>query len=160
VAAGGVPAARRGWRGLAAVGALGLAGVIATLAIVGVFDGSGGGSSAETAGEPSGVSAPAARADATVHVEGDPVAGAVGGLNIRTASAAGHSVSAIVPATSDHARPPIPVDGTPASVVVGFESVWVVDRAGNSLLRLDPGQGTAPIRIPVGAGPSDVAASA
>ncbi len=157
--AGGDRGARWWWAVIGA--AIAVVAAVAVLAAAGVFSGSGGGPSERqgTAAVPGGVSAPAARADATVKVARDPVAVAVGALNIWTASASGHAVTAIVPATSDVARSPVTIDGRPVAIVVGFGSIWVVDQRGDALLRLDPAQGTEPVRIPVGGRPSDVAVS-
>jgi YVTN family beta-propeller protein len=130
---------------------------IAALALAGVFGGSG--SSGPSSGQTTTVSAPAARVEATVRVAPHPVAVAVGPFNVWTASPATKTISPIVPAASDRAQPPLAVDGTPVSIVAGFASIWVVDRSGNALIRLDPGLGTPPVRIPVGSRPSDVAAS-
>jgi YVTN family beta-propeller protein len=127
------------------------------LAVAGVFSGSEG--QKRHSEQPGVISAPPAQAVGTVDVARDPVAISVGELNVWIASASGKAISAIVPATNDLARPPIAVEGTPVSVVAGFASIWAVDRGGDSLLRLDPGQGTVPVRIPVGSRPSDVAVS-
>jgi YVTN family beta-propeller protein len=149
-------------RAAIAAGVLALVIGIAVLAVLGVFGGSERGSSAvenPQSGQPQAVPAPPARAVATVDVARDPVAIALGTLNVWVASASGGAISPIVPADNDRARPPIPIGGRPESIVAGFGSVWVADRRGNALLRLDPGQGGASIRIPVGAHPSAVAAS-
>jgi serine/threonine-protein kinase len=137
-------------RAAIAVSVLLIAAVLGALAIAGAFSGSGGG------GPPA---APAARAIGNVDVASHPVAVAVGQFNVFTASTSEKSVSALVPAASHRARPPIATGGAPVSLVAAFSSIWVVDRAGNRLLRVSPGQGSPPVPIPVGKKPSDVAVS-
>ena len=45
----------------------------------------------------------------------------------------------------------------PVSVAVAFDSIWALNRDSNTLLRLEHLNRSAPIEIPVGANPSDVA---
>ena len=84
---------------------------------------------------------------------------ALGGLNNWIASARPPALAAVVPATSDSARPAFPLPTRPSAVAVAFNSVWVVEPSRGLLVRIEPGQGTAPVKIPVGTKPSDVAAS-
>jgi hypothetical protein len=133
---------------------------VAVAALAGVFDRGKTGRGASPAthrAEP--VAAPTARVAGTVRVAPRPSAIAVGEINVWTASASKGMVSAIVPATNALAQPPIEVDGEPVSVTTGFGSVWVVDQRGDALVRLNPDEGTSPVRIPVGDRPSDVAVS-
>ena len=51
----------------------------------------------------------------------------------------------------------IAIDGRPVSVAVGFGSIWVVNHTADTLVRLDPADGEAPISIPVDDRPTDVA---
>jgi YVTN family beta-propeller protein len=148
--------ARRRWIPVA-LGVLALLAITASvLALVGAFSGSDEGTGAERASVP----APPARVVGIVPLLHPASSLAVGEFNLWTASASSGSISAIVPVTSDHARPAISVPGRPAAIVAGFGSIWVVDRSGDSLLRIDPGRSASPTRIPVGDQPSDVAASA
>lgn len=119
----------------------------------------GGSGSSPSSQAPVGVPAPPADVEGTVDVAPHSVAVAVGPFNVWAASPGGKAISAIVPATSDRAQPPISIDATPVSIIASFGSTWVVDRSGNSLLRLSPGEGSPPVRIPVGRRPSDLAAS-
>jgi YVTN family beta-propeller protein len=141
----------------AAIAAIALLALTAgALAIAGVF---GGGADSPNGGR-APVPAPPTRLVGTVRLADPASTLAVGEFNLWTASASAGSISAVVPVTNDRARPPISVPGSPSSVVAGFGSIWIADRKGGSLLRIEPGRHAAPVRIPVGEHPSDVAASA
>jgi DNA-binding beta-propeller fold protein YncE/tRNA A-37 threonylcarbamoyl transferase component Bud32 len=121
-----------------------IAGVaIAAILLTGGGDGDGG------AAQPS-VGGP-------VEVGGGPVAVTVGPDRVWVAARAGGEIDAIDKATSEVAfEIPVP---NPTSVAVGFGSVWAISKVTDTLYRLDPVEGTAPVEIPLGEGadPSDVA---
>jgi YVTN family beta-propeller protein len=147
---------RTGWLAIAAaiVAVLGI--TAAVLAFTGTFGGGSGGSGSEK-GRP--LAAPPAKVVGTVKIADPPTSLAIGEFNLWTASQRAGTISAVVPVTSDRARPPISVPGKPASLIPGFGSIWVVDQTRDALVRVDPKR-AAGTRIPVGRGPSDVAVSA
>jgi serine/threonine-protein kinase len=138
----------------AIVASLGL--VAAVLLVAGTFSGGSGGSSGERGRS---VAAPPASVVGTVRVADPPSSLAIGEFNLWTANQRAGTISAVVPATSDSARPPISVAGKPASLIPGFGSIWVVDQTHDGLVRVDPKR-SASTAILVGRDPSDVAVSA
>ena len=130
---------------LAAVLALAVAGVVAAVVIA-------GSSSDESP------TAPQPRAVASVEVGRSPKGLSIGPALLWVASRDAGAVYGINPGTLRQARPPQPTGGAPVSVVTAFDSVWVVNEGSNSIVRLNPLEGSPPIRIPVGTDPSDIAA--
>ena len=142
-------ASRSARRTRAVAGVLGCAVAV----VVGLLVFSSGGGSGDTASTPAPAPAPDATVVGTASVDTRPTAIAVGDLNAWTASASSHSVSAIVPRDAKAAQPPIPIDGTPSAIFVGFGYTWALDRDGGDVLRMQPDQGSAPLRYPVGKTP-------
>lgn len=83
-----------------------------------------------------------------------PVSVAVGEVRVWVASNGGNEVDRLRKGRPEKYADPIPLD-SPRALAIGFESIWVVN--GDALYRLDPGEGTEPLRIPVGSNPDDVA---
>ena len=84
-----------------------------------------------------------------------PTGVAVGEVRIWVASRDGNEVDRLRKGRPEPFASPVPLT-EPRQVAVGFNSIWVVN--GDLLYRLDPGEkGTAPVAIPVGDGPGDVA---
>ena len=65
------------------------------------------------------------------------------------------SVTAI--ALDDPEPMPIRIDGQPAAVAVGYDSLWVADRERRLLLRFDPATGEQQAEVRIGADPTDLA---
>ena len=111
-------------------------------------------------GEPA--PAPPPQRAATIEVGEAPKGLTVGDRRVWVASTGAGAVDVIDPG-DDRAGRPIPIDGNPAAVAVGFDSLWVVDHRGGTVLRLPLGGGAASTidagmsRIEVGEKPSDVA---
>jgi YVTN family beta-propeller protein len=87
-------------------------------------------------------------------VGAEPVSVAVGEVRVWVASHGGNEVDRLRKGRPEKYSTPIPL-ATPRALAVGFESIWVVN--GDALYRLNPGAGSDPMRIPVGADPGDVA---
>lgn len=83
-----------------------------------------------------------------------PVALAVGELRLWVASRDANQIDRLRLGDVEQFDDPVPLQ-SPRSVTVGFGSIWVVD--GKALYRLDPTEGSAPVRIAVGQAPGDVA---
>ncbi len=141
------PARRR--MGFALAGILGVAAALAAVLLL------SGGSSKESS-PPASTSAPQPRPVATIKVGKDPV-GLTVGTSVWVASRSQGDIDAIDPAPGSLAGSPLKTDGTPVSVASGFGSLWAADATTNSVERIDPDQRTAPVSIPVGNRPSDVA---
>jgi YVTN family beta-propeller protein len=105
----------------------------------------GGGSSAPRSPQPV----------ATVSVGAGPSRLAVAPTRLWVASSGASALYPIDLITNRQPRSPVPTEGSPISVAVGFHSVWALVRGSNTLLRFEPV--SAPIEIPVGPNPSDVA---
>lgn len=91
----------------------------------------------------------------TGEVGAGPVSVTVGDLRVWVASRDADEVDRLRFGAPKQADPPVPLEA-PRAVAVGFGSIWVVN--GDALYRLDPGEpGSAPIRIPAGEAPDDVA---
>lgn len=101
---------------------------------------------------------PAGRVAAAIPVGDSPSSVEAGEFKVWATTRSG-ALTGISPA-SERADPPVSVGegAEPVAVAIGFGSVWVVDRANDALVRMNPGQGTPPERIQVGPSPSDVAA--
>lgn len=98
---------------------------------------------------------PAGIVAATIEIGGRPAGITAGPERMWAAAVGGSTIDGINPGNEvDFPDRPIG-GGEPISLAVGFDSVWVVDRQGSAVLRLDMESGT--IRIPVGARPGDVA---
>ena len=94
---------------------------------------------------------------ATIKVGDRPAGITVGDVKVWVASAGKSAVDPIDP-DKQVAGQRIPIDGKPVSVAVGFGSIWVVNHSADTLVRLDPAEGTALTRtIRVGDRPTDVA---
>jgi DNA-binding beta-propeller fold protein YncE/predicted Ser/Thr protein kinase len=91
----------------------------------------------------------------TVEVPEGPLGITVGPGRVWVASPPAERVTSI--ALDDGRRGSFLAGSAPAAVAVGFDSVWVVDRKRDDLLRLDPATGEEQDRLRVGAEPSDVA---
>ena len=101
---------------------------------------------------------PAGRVAATIPVGDPPSSLTAGEFKVWVTTRSG-SLTGISPA-SERDDPPVSVGegAEPVAVAIGFGSVWVVDRANDALVRMNPGQDIPPERIQVGPSPSDVAA--
>jgi YVTN family beta-propeller protein len=135
---------RRRW----AIAAAGVA-LIAAAAIAALVSIGGDGDSGGVAGtsEPHAVN--------TVNVGSGPSRLAIAPLRLWVASSGASALYAIDLINDQHARPPLPTEGSPIAVAVGFHSVWALTEGSSALLRLDPRH--PPIQIRVGIKPTDVA---
>ena len=101
---------------------------------------------------------PAGRVAATIPMGDPPSSLTAGEFKVWVTTRSG-ALTGISPA-SERDDPPVSVGegAEPVAVAIGFGSVWVVDRANDALVRMNPGQDIPPERIQVGPSPSDVAA--
>ena len=90
---------------------------------------------------------------ASIDVKGKPQGMSVGNKRVWVAS--GDVLDAIDPKTNKLQNTPA-VPGRVVSVAIDFESIWVVDRDGGGVLRLDLNSGQPPKEIPTGVAPSDI----
>jgi DNA-binding beta-propeller fold protein YncE/tRNA A-37 threonylcarbamoyl transferase component Bud32 len=143
-----MPAPSRGrlWFGLAAVAAVAALLVAAVLVI--------GGGDEDDASQPA---APQPRAEGSIRVGEAPKGITVGAGTVWVAATGDQQVDVINPRDDRPARAPIEIPGNPASVAVGFGSLWVVDHQGGSVLRFPDNGDRDPDTIEVGDKPSDVA---
>jgi streptogramin lyase len=144
--AGAIPPPRRSrrWAWLAAAGLAAAAGAAVAVLLAGGGDGGGN----EAAAAP--------QAETPIEVGRGPTAVAIGPERAWVAARGGDVVDGIGQGSGELAyRVGVP---SPVSVAVGFDSVWAVSRATDSLYRLDPLEGADPVAIPLGEGadPSDV----
>jgi streptogramin lyase len=139
---------RPGRRTVSAVIAAAIAALAAAVALFVVLGSDDGGGDDE---------GPQPAVAATVDVGRGPIGLTVGDINVWVAGRDAGELYGIDPATNQQAGPPTPIEGDPTAVAVGHGSIWVVNDPGNSVVRLDPGEGIAPVAIPVGPAPSDVA---
>jgi YVTN family beta-propeller protein len=130
----------------------------AAVAVVLAGRGGDGGTEPDRQGAQAEGAGAAGQVLATISVGDAPSAVAAGEFKVWVTSRGG-ALSGISPA-SEAVDPPVSVGegAEPVAVAIGFGSVWVVDRANQALVRMDPGEGSPPERIQVGRSPSDVAA--
>ena len=126
--------------------AAGLIGLVA-VAVVAVLLIGGGNDDDETRERPVVTSAPGAVGDG-------PMSVAVGDVRVWVAARTDGQVDRLKKGNPVAFADPIALPSAQA-VAVGFESIWAVN--GEALYRLDPGEGSEPVRIPVGGRPGDVA---
>jgi YVTN family beta-propeller protein len=93
----------------------------------------------------------------TIKVGRTPTGVAVGEINVWVASSGARAIYAIDPGTNKLFRKPVSVEGRPNSVAVGFGSIWASVGDTDSVVKLDPAEGTAPVTIPVGDNPTAIA---
>ena len=136
---------------------LAVAAAIAVVVVVVLVAGGGGDDGAGESDEATGTAGGAQpKAIAEIVVADSPSGIAVGPEKVWLAARGVGDVQAVNPDSNEAERPAASIASV-ASVAVAFDSVWAVSPPENAVYRLDPLEGTAPVRIPVGTAPSDVA---